>query len=74
MSTVESTPQIAEPVAVAEIETVAVLEPESEVRVATRPTLPVAARAAAPLAQPPAVHAPASTNALAVVREAAGQL
>jgi hypothetical protein len=75
MSTVESTPQITEPVAVAEIETVAVLEPESEVRVATRPTLPVAASvAAAPPAQPLAVRAPGSTNALAVVREAAGQL
>ena len=43
MSTVESTPQIADPVvAVAEVEPVVVLESKSEVRVATRPTLPVA--------------------------------
>jgi hypothetical protein len=76
MSTVESAPQTPQLVAaVAEIEPVAVLEPESEVRVATRPTLPVAASVAPALpAQPPAVRAPGATGALAVVRDAAGQL
>ena len=76
MSTVETTPQVAEPVtAVAEVEPVAVLEPEREVRVATRPTLPVAASVApSPPAQPPAVRAPGGADLLAVVRDAAGQL
>jgi len=76
MSTVESTPQVAEPMTtVAEVEPVAVLEPEREVRVATRPTLPVAASLSrSPPAQPPAVRAPEGTNVLAVVRDAAGQL
>jgi len=76
MSTLEYTPQTPQPeAAVAEIEPVAVLEPESEVRVATRPTLPVAASVSpSPPAQPLAVRAAGSTNALAVVRDAAGQL
>jgi hypothetical protein len=76
MSTLEPTPQVAEPVtAVAEVEPVAVLEPEREVRVVTRPTLPVATSVApSPPAQPPAVRAPGGTDALAVVRDAAGQL
>lgn len=76
MSTVESTPQIADPVvAVAEVEPVVVLESKSEVRVATRPTLPVAASVSpSPPAQPPAVRAPERTDALTVVRDTAGQL
>jgi hypothetical protein len=75
MST-EPTPQVAETTtAVAEVEPVAVLERESEVRVATRPTLPIAASVAPlPPAQPPAVRAPGGTDVLAVVRDAAGQL
>jgi hypothetical protein len=75
MST-ESTPQTPAPMpAVVEVEPVAVLEPEAEVRLATRPTLPVAASvsASAP-AQPPAVRMPERTDVLAAVRSAAGQL
>jgi hypothetical protein len=73
---VESSPQMAEQeTLVADAQTVVVLEPASEMRVATPATLPVAANLSQPAPmQPPAVRGPTGTDLLERVRDAAGQL